>query len=68
MSQLKKIKSIFSNTHEPQYEKLVEADLLLILVNIAESLAIIADHIEKEDVEKIKIMIDGKEIKNDVQV
>lgn len=48
MSQLKKIKSIFNNTHELQYEKLVESDLLLVLVNIAESLAIIADHIEKE--------------------
>lgn len=49
MSQLKKIKSIFNTTHELQYEKLVESDLLLVLVNIAESLAIIADSLNKEN-------------------
>lgn len=48
MSQLQKIKNIFNRTHELQYEKLVEADLLLVLVNIAESLAIIADSLNKE--------------------
>lgn len=45
-----------------------EVQLINMLASIAESLAAIADHIEKEDAEKMKIMIDGKEIKNDVQV
>lgn len=43
MSQLKKIKAICKRTHEDQYEKYTEEDTLKVLVNIAESLAIIAD-------------------------
>lgn len=48
MSQLQKIDSIFSTTHENEYEKWAEHDLLRVLVNIAESLAIIADSLKKE--------------------
>ena len=48
MSQLQKIKEIFNTTHENEYEKWNEYDLLRVLVNIAESLAIIADSLKKE--------------------
>ena len=48
MTQLQKIKSIFNKTHENEYEKWEDEDLLHVLVNIAESLAIIADSLKKE--------------------
>ena len=46
MSQTEKIAQIVKHTHENQYEKYVEEDMLNVMVNIAESLAIIADHLE----------------------
>ena len=44
-----RIKEIFRYTHENEYEKYVEEDFLKVLVNIAESLAAIADCLEKDD-------------------
>ena len=46
----KRIEEIAKRTHENQYEKYVEEDFLYVLINIAESLAVIADYLEgKED-------------------
>ena len=43
MKQITKLEQIKKSTHEDQYEKYVEEDMLKVMVNIAESLAIIAD-------------------------
>lgn len=48
MTQTEKIQQIKNHTHENQYQKYVEEDMLKVMVNIAESLAIIADHLEEK--------------------
>lgn len=48
MTQTEKIQQIKNHTHENQYQKYVEEDMLNVMVNIAESLAIIADHLEEK--------------------
>lgn len=48
MTQTEKIQQIKNHTHENQYQKYVEEDMLKVMVNIAESLAIIAEHLEEK--------------------
>ena len=48
MTQTEKITQIKKHTHENQYQKYVEEDMLKVMANIAESLAIIADHLENK--------------------
>lgn len=48
MTQHQKVDELKKRTHENQYEKYCEEDLLHVLLNIAESLAIIADKVKEK--------------------
>lgn len=53
MSQKEKIEKIGKTTHETMYDSYRDADFLEILYNIAYSLAIIADRLEKDNAAQV---------------
>jgi len=50
----KRIEEIYRNSHENLYEKWTESDYFLVLINIVELLAAIADHLEAQNATSLR--------------